>query len=203
MSKEIFIRPANLADVKNLARLWLGTFPDKFGPVLGEQGEQILCDWLCLSQRHIQTTTVIVVGGAMAGYIILETPSAPRPDSGRWLWRALQLHNGILGALWKFIMLVLIDNNYHPGPDEVYIEMLGIDPRWRGQGLATRLMTHTEAVARRENVSQLTLNVACDNQAAIKLYQKSGFEIKQTRQSFSLKWITGCQGYYKMVKKLD
>jgi ribosomal protein S18 acetylase RimI-like enzyme len=200
MAEEIILRAATLADAEALARLWMVSFPDKFGPILGEQGERILSDWFRLSQRHLQTTTVVEIGEVIAGFIILETPSAPRADSGRWLWHALQLHSGILGALRRFVLMLLIDNNYRPGQDEIYIEMLGVSPDRRGQGLAKRLMTHAEVVAQAENVHSLTLNVVRDNIPAITLYQKLGFEITREYRSRALKWITGHGGYYEMVK---
>lgn len=203
MTTKIILRPAAAADARRLAQLWLVAFPDKFGPILGEKGEQILYDWLCLSQRHLQTTTVLEVDGLIAGFITLETPSAPQADSGRWLWHALQLHNGLFGALHSFIMMILLDNDYQPGPDEVYIELVGVDPTWRGRGFAKQLLAHAEAIARVEKVGQLTLNVVCDNTPAIALYQKLGFEVIAEYQSRLLKWLTGRSSYYKMVKILS
>jgi ribosomal protein S18 acetylase RimI-like enzyme len=191
-----------LADVEVLAQLWTITFPDKFGPVLGENAELVLRDWLRLSQRHIQTTTVAEISQAIAGYIILETPSAPRPDDGRWLWHALQLHHGLFGALRGFTLMTLINHERQPCLDEVYIEMLGVDPSWRRHGLATCLMAYAEAVARAERASRLALNVMSDNLKAIHLYHKMGFETTLEQQSRILGWITGHTGYYEMVKWL-
>lgn len=99
MSSEIILRPATFDDAQVLAQLWAGTFPDKFGPILGDKAERVLCDWLRLSERHLQTTTLAEIGEAVAGFMVLETPSAPRTDDGRWMWHALQLNNGIFGAL--------------------------------------------------------------------------------------------------------
>ena len=96
---KVNIRPATPTDIERLAQLWVMTFPDKFGPIMGDKAERIICDWLRLSERHLQTTSLAEVGGVVAGYISLDTPSAPRADSGRWLWHALQLHNGILGVI--------------------------------------------------------------------------------------------------------
>jgi len=202
MQAKIILRPATVTDIKKLARLWVVTFPDKFGPILGSKAERIICDWLRLSQRHLQTTTLVEVGGIVAGYIVLETPSMPRPNDGRWLWYALQLHNGIFGALRSFLFMVLIDNNRRPGTNEVCIEMLGVAPAWRGEGLAARLMAHAQEVAQSEGVDRLYLNVVSDNLAAFKLYQKMGFEIKKEHHSRILKWITGHNGFYEMVKQV-
>ena len=187
MSDTVILRPATPNDINALARLWVVTFPDKFGPTLGDKAERIICDWLRLSERHLETTTVAEIKSTVAGYIILETPSSPNPDNGRWLWHAIQLHNGIFGALRSFILMVLINDNRRHDSDEVYIEMLGVAPAWRGGGVAATLLSHAEAVAREEAVAKLTLTVVSDNEAAITLYKKFGFEATQTKQNSILK----------------
>jgi ribosomal protein S18 acetylase RimI-like enzyme len=191
-----------LADAKILARLWVATFPDKFGPILGDRAERVLCDWLRLSERHLQTTTVAEVEGEVIGFIVLETPAAPRADDGRWLWHALQLNNGIFGALRGMLLMLLIDNDHQVNGDEIYIEMLGVDPAWRGQGIARHLIVHAEAMACQQGLNQLALAVVNDNIPAIHLYEKMGFTVSVERRSRLLKWITGHSGYYEMVKQL-
>jgi ribosomal protein S18 acetylase RimI-like enzyme len=203
MSDEIILRPATLADAKILARLWVATFPDKFGPILGEKAERVLCDWLRLSERHLQTTTIAEIEGGVIGFIVLETPAAPRADDGRWLWHALQLNNGIFGALRGMLLMLLIDNDHQVSEDEIYIEMLGVDPDWRGQGIAQHLIVHAEAMACQQALNQLALAVVSDNIPAIHLYEKMGFTISAERRSRLLKWITGHSGYYEMVKQLS
>lgn len=202
MSQEIALRPATLADAKILAHLWVATFPDKFGPILGDKAEPVLCDWLRLSQRHLLTTTVAQIEEAVVGFIVLETPSAPRADDGRWLWHALQLNNGIFGALRGLLLMLLINHNRQPSNDEVYIEMLGVDYAWRGQGVARCLIEHAEAVVRQQGLSQLALAVVIDNLPAIQLYKKLGFTARSERHSRLLRWITGHPGYYEMAKQL-
>lgn len=202
MSQEITLRPAALDDAQVLAQLWAATFPDKFGPILGDKAERVLCDWLRLSQRHLQTTTVAEIQEAVVGFIVLETPAAPRTDDGRWLWHALQLNNGIFGALRGMLLMLLIDNNHQLSDNEVYIEMLGVDQAWRGLGVARCLVEHGEEVARQQGLSQLALAVASDNMSALQLYEKMGFTIRAERSSRIFKWVTGHAGYYEMAKQL-
>ncbi|GAB4442719.1 MAG: hypothetical protein Fur0044_39140 [Anaerolineae bacterium] len=202
MTSEIILRPATLTDAQVLAQLWMATFPDKFGPILGHKAERVLCDWLRLSERHLQTTTLAEISGAVAGFMVLETPSAPRADDGRWLWHALQLNNGIFGALRGMLLMLLIDNRHPHHQNEIYIEMLGVDPAWRGQGVAHRLIAHAETVAQQQNASKLALAVVRDNLPAIHLYEKMGFTTQSERRSRLLKWITGHSGYYEMAKQI-
>jgi ribosomal protein S18 acetylase RimI-like enzyme len=202
MTDEIILRSATLADAKVLAQLWAATFPDKFGPILGDKAERVLCDWLRLSQRHLQTTTVAEIREAVVGFIVLETPLAPHADDGRWLWHALQLHNGIFGALRGMLLMLLIDNNRQLSDNEIYIEMLGVDQAWRGLGVARCLIEYAEAMVCQQRLSQLALAVVSDNTSAIQFYKKMGFTTRAERRSRLLKWITGHAGYYEMVKQL-
>lgn len=202
MTAEITLRPAILADAKPLARLWMATFPDKFGPILGEKAEPVLCDWLRLSQRHLGTTTIAELDGQFAGFITLETPAAPHVDDGRWLWHALQLNNSIFGALRGLVLMSLIDTQRPTNPYEVYIEMLGVDSAWRGQGVGSCLIRHAENTAHQQGAGQLALAVVSDNIPAIHLYKKLGFKIKSEHRSRRLRWVTGHCGYYEMVKRL-
>jgi ribosomal protein S18 acetylase RimI-like enzyme len=181
----------------------VATFPDKFGPILGEKAEPVLCDWLRLSRRHLKTTTIAEIGRDFAGFIALQISAMPRADDGRWLWHALQLNNGFFGALRGLVLMSLIDTRRQTRPDEVYIEMLGVDPAWRGQGVASYLMTHAETTAHQQGVKQVALAVVSDNTPAIHLYEKMGFKVNSERRSRLLKWITGHPGYYEMVKRLE
>lgn len=203
VDQEITLRPATLADAEILAQLWVATFPDKFGPVLGDKAERVLYDWLRLSQRHLQTTTIAQIEKAVVGYLVLETPAAPRPDDGRWLWHALQLNNGIFGALRGLLFMLLINKNRPLSQEEAYIEMLGVDWVWRGQGVADCLIQHAETVVRQQGLNHLTLTVVTDNLPAIQFYKKVGFTIRVERHSRLLKWITGHSGYYEMTKELS
>jgi ribosomal protein S18 acetylase RimI-like enzyme len=203
MAEQITLRPANRQDAEMLACLWARTFPDKFGPILGEKAEAVLSDWLRLSERHLQTTTVAEIEGTVVGFVVIDAPATPRPDDGRWLWRALQLHNGIFGALRGLILMALVDSNHQRSSDEVYIEMLGVAPGWRGRGIARALMGHAEAVAKAAEATWLTLEVVSDNRPAIQLYEKQDFEIRRERRSTMLRWVTGHPGYFEMAKVIE
>lgn len=98
--------------------------------------------------------------------------------------------------------MVLIDTNHRCTADEIYIEMLGVAPEWRGRGVARRLMRHASAMAQLKQMRRLTLEVASDNRPAIGLYRKMGFEIQSDHRSRLLNWITGHPGFYQMEKQI-
>lgn len=202
MIEPIIIRAATRADTAAIAHLWVSTFPDKFGPILGDKAEPILYDYLRLSEHHVQTTTVAESLDEVVGFMALKRPSSTHFNGGRWLWHALHLHQNRWESAWSFLKMGLVDNRRRVEANEVYIEMLGVAAVWRGRGLARRLLQHAEQVALVEAVQQISLNVVCDNAAAIEVYHKLGFELKRQQSSHILAMLTGHRGFYEMVKPI-
>ena len=201
MIEQITIRRATRIDTEKIAQLWVDTFPDKFGPILGSKAQSIIYDWLRLSEHHIHTTIVAEISGEVGGFMSLKSLSNAKLDNGdRWFWHALQLHQNVWQAAWSFIKMSLIDSHRPVQNDEMHIEMLGVAQSWRGHGLAGQLIQQAESIAKSESLKKLTLNVVCDNATAIKVYHKFGFEVQHRQQSPSLAFLTGYREYYEMVK---
>src|SRR5262249_53647715 len=60
------------------------------------------------------------------------------------------------------------------------IQNMGITPAHRGRGLATILMLHALAGFRAAGISQATLEVTAQNEAAVQLYRRLGFRARKT-----------------------
>jgi len=56
-----------------------------------------------------------------------------------------------------------------------YVTSVSVLRVWKGKGIATRLMCYCIEHARASGMRQISLEVAGDSTAAIKLYKKSGF----------------------------
>lgn len=56
-----------------------------------------------------------------------------------------------------------------------FLESLGVDPRFQGKGIGSRLIDLTRKRALEEGYSSLSLLVFADNEGAIRLYRKKGF----------------------------
>lgn len=59
---------------------------------------------------------------------------------------------------------------------------MGLLPAWRGQGLGTRLLQACVAKAWAQGITRIDLETRADNAAAIRLYQRLGFEHQATHQ---------------------
>lgn len=61
--------------------------------------------------------------------------------------------------------------------DEYYITNLAVFEAYRGQGIASKLMLQAEENARKAGLNKMSLFVEIDNENAIKLYEKLGYQI--------------------------
>ncbi len=81
--------------------------------------------------------------------------------------------------------------------DEYLIGNLGVLPAAQGHGLGTRLLLHAEEQARSHNLSKCALLVSPENEIALRLYRKHGYEIVSTHRHKNPPLH-----YHRMVKKL-
>lgn len=76
----------------------------------------------------------------------------------------------------------------------VNIHDVAIIPAYRGLGIATKMLSHAEQIARVRGACKLTLEVLEGNQTAVRLYAASGFDGYQLdpamgRAKFLQKWL--------------
>lgn len=79
--------------------------------------------------------------------------------------------------------------------------VIGILKKYRGQGLGKVLFQHLEGWAINHHISRLELTVVTENEAAVSLYKKSGFEIEGTKRNSLMINETPFNEYY-MAKLL-
>jgi [ribosomal protein S18]-alanine N-acetyltransferase len=68
--------------------------------------------------------------------------------------------------------------------DELHINTIGVDMRYRRQGLATHLMRHVMAEAARRGARRATLEVRESNAAARRLYERLGYRVAAVRRGY-------------------
>lgn len=77
------------------------------------------------------------------------------------------------------------------------IEYIYIEEKYRKKGYAHKMMNYIIAEARKKQAENITLEVSVENQKALTLYQKCGFEIVAVRKGY----YKGIDGYL-MLRKL-
>ena len=90
-------------------------------------------------------------------------------------WVAELSRVGIIGQV--FVQLTCDRPELADGHNRAYLYSFRIRPAYRGQGLGTLVMQTVENDLRRRRYRAITLNVAKDNYAAARLYQRLGYII--------------------------
>jgi ribosomal-protein-alanine N-acetyltransferase len=68
--------------------------------------------------------------------------------------------------------------------DEIHINNVAMRPRFRSQGIGTRLMHHVLAAAKGLGARRATLEVRASNDPARRLYERLGFYVAGTRRNY-------------------
>lgn len=78
-------------------------------------------------------------------------------------------------------------------PESFYINMIATYPRFRGQGVGTRLMGLIDGLAQTAGCDRASLEVFSSNPGAIKLYQRLGYEIIDQRDMVASEYLPAGQ----------
>ncbi|MGD1995845.1 MAG: N-acetyltransferase [Anaerolineae bacterium] len=204
----VHIRPATPTDAPALGRLWWLAFPDKFGPALGDNPQRnahLLADVHRVGQGRILHATLVAETNEQAiGFLLLHPGREGFGDFPlREGWQILQHHLGTFRALRAALVLAMLEIG-HPSPprDHTIVEMVGVDPRWRGRGVGRALMKEAIAQARARGARAVSLEVVWGNDPARRLYESLGFAVVFKRRSQLAGWLFDHQGWTRMTLPL-
>ena len=110
-----------------------------------------------------------------------------RMESGLALmWVAELADWGLVGQ--AFVQFKTNDRKTADGKRRAYLHSFRVRSDWQGCGLGTRLMKVVEKDLQGRGFREVTLNVACENEGALRLYQRLGYQV--------IEEIPGCWSYY-------
>jgi ribosomal protein S18 acetylase RimI-like enzyme len=95
------------------------------------------------------------------------------------LWIVTQPAGEILGQV--FVMLKSSERQAADGHHRAYIFAFRVKSAWRNLGIGKTLMEFVESNLRNQGFKFVTLNVAKENQGALRLYQQLGYKIIGSR----------------------
>lgn len=82
---------------------------------------------------------------------------------------------GVVGGQVAGVLRAHRLSRYDGRGDEVLLNEIDVDPTFRKQGIATRLVEHLKEVARETGCSEIWIPTNTSNDAAMRLYAKTGF----------------------------
>jgi len=179
-AEQFTVRLAGPEEDPAIAALVVEGFLDKFRPVFGrrmDRSVKIMEKWIRLEHASGGITSLVIEGfaaGEIAGSVGIRTADSREDVLARGLWRTLSRNLGLPHALWATTLLSY--PRYSPTSSQAYIERLVVSPDFRRQGMARRLLSAAEDLARDAGKATVGLHVSGNNLAACRLYEGEGYE---------------------------
>ena len=96
-------------------------------------------------------------------------------DACQWVAKASTSYNQTVVVAYIFIRILT---------DEMHIMKIAVDPEWRHKGTATELLQTAQTEARRCGATKALLEVRPSNFAAIRFYEKAGYQTIAVRPNY-------------------
>jgi ribosomal protein S18 acetylase RimI-like enzyme len=131
-----------------------------------------------LTIRHLVKEDLIALewGGEYTHFRRLYAKAYERAQERKAvLWVAELGDSGVIGQI--FVQLSSWKDRLAEGVSKAYIYSFRVHPAYRNLGIGTRLLEAAEADLTRRRVEVASLNVARDNQAARRLYERRGYRV--------------------------
>jgi len=177
MKREVHWATAD--DIPALAEVVALAFPREFGQAFGSSLKRraegltslLRSRWLRWPDALVFDQRNEICGAALLCW----EDSAPATPLSRCL-RLLGRATGWLGLPWRlFVLSCLLEERPSPGGCEIGVLAVRADKRRKG--VAQALLEAVEEEARRRGCDHLSLGVAANNEPALTLYRKVGFEV--------------------------
>jgi ribosomal protein S18 acetylase RimI-like enzyme len=205
-AEQFTVRFAEPEDDPAIAALVVEGFLDKFRPVFGSRVDRslkVMERWVALEHASGGVTSLVVEGYAtseLAGSVGIRTEASREDVLARGLWKALTRNLGFPRAVWATTLLSY--PRYSSQPAEAYVERLVISPSFRRQGMARRLLSAAEDLARDRGKETVGLHVTAENLRALRLYESEGYREVSRQRSLITAYFLDIREWLYLKKEL-
>ena len=205
-AEQFTVRFAEPEDDPAIAALVVEGFLDKFRPVFGSRMDRslkVMERWVGLEHASGGVTSLVVEGYAtseIAGSVGIRTAPSREDVLARGLWNSLARNLGFLRAVWATTLLSY--PRYSSKSSEAYVERLVVSPSYRRQGMARRLLSAAEDLARDRGKKTVGLHVTGDNLSALRLYEAEGYKEVSRQRSFITAYFLDIREWLYLKKEL-
>ena len=181
---------------EDAVRLYDEAFGAKFQLAVKDtaQRRELLMDSVCLPFAFAALAEGELAG--LAGYCTADGSFTGGLNTAM-LWKHLKLWRGIRAAC----VFSLYERTRQA--DELLLDGIAVDARWRGRGIGTQLLEQVKAHAKAEGLTQVRLDVVDTNPQARQLYARCGFIVEKEEKYPLLRPLLGFGGSATMRWRVD
>lgn len=203
-SEHIFIRKFERDDIETVTDILQHSFSDKFRlmKLSDEKMAGLFKEAGFVQKEPHPGYFVAQKGHEVMGVMLLKWKGQNRvKSSDRVNMMRLGFRYGFMN-LSKLLFIASILSR-HIREDECYIEHIAVKATARGLGIGTLLLDEGKRIAMSlPAVNHYTLNVAANNQGALRLYQNLGFKTKKRENSFITQLLFQQRSWLYMVNSI-
>lgn len=120
----------------------------------------------------------VVDAGFLADYERQLREAVKNPYEEIWV---IEEPGTVVGFIWAALITTLVDERLG------YIKNLYVRPERRGEGYGRQLMAQAEAWMQAQGITKSALDVTLTNKAALRLYQRCGYQPRRYRMEKDLR----------------
>ncbi len=137
--------------------------------------------------------------GEIVGIMILRWPKQEAPKNKFRLSKALRY--GLPATIKLIVMRYLFPER--PGKETCHVAELAVKENARKKGIGTALLKYGKTVAKEKGLKKYTLHADAENKPALRLYQRTGFELVKKKKSILARWLLGVKVWYFMSQDIS
>ncbi len=205
-AEQFTVRLAEPEEDSAIAALVVEGFLDKFRPIFGrrmDRSVKIMEKWIGLEHASGGVTSLVIEGYTateLAGSVGVRTVESRDDVLARGLWHNLSRNLGFPRAVWATTLLSY--PRYSFTSSEAYVERLVVSPAFRRHGMARRLLSAAEDLARDSGKKTIGLHVNANNLPALRLYENEGYEEVSRQRSYLTGYFLSIREWLYLNKEL-
>src|SRR3712207_2204686 len=205
-AEQFTVRLAEPEEDSAIAALVVEGFLDKFRSIYGRRMDRslkIMEKWIGLEHASGGVKSLVIEGYSateLAGSVGVRTAESREDVFASGLLRIFTRNLGFPRAVWSSTLLSY--PRYSSPSSEAYVERLVVSPAFRRQGMARRLLSAAEDLARDSGKVTLGLHVSANNLPALRLYENEGYEEVSRQRSYLTGHFLGIREWLYLKKGL-
>ena len=195
------IRDFNNDDLSQVASLVAGSFREDINRIVklpDDKMAEFIIDVGDVFPFPFPGYIVAESDGEIVGVMILRWPKQEVLKNKFRLSGALRY--GLPATIKLIVMRYLFPER--PGKETCHVAELAVKENARKKGIGTALLEYGKTVAKEKGLKKYTLHADAENKPALRLYQRTGFELVKKKKSILARWLLGVKVWHFMSQDI-